>query len=110
MAKKLKKKFKKKTNQYIKDKAIVDFILQHSEKENIDFSKIKIPSFSGCTSNEEDDIKSIKCDTLNEKFEQINIQEKNKIPNFGFSLLDLFAKDENESTRDIPEFKSTFFK
>ena len=45
MAKKLKKKFKKKTNQYIKDKAIVDFILQHSEKENIDFSKIKIPSF-----------------------------------------------------------------
>ena len=110
MAKKLKKKFKKKTNKYIKDKAIVDFILQHSEKENIDFSKIKIPSFSGCTSNEEDDIKSIKSDNLNEKFDQINIQEKNKIPNFRFSLLDFFSKDENNNNRRIPEFKSTFFK
>ena len=110
MAKKLKKKFKKKTNKYIKDKAIVDFILQHSEKENIDFSKIIIPSFLKCASNEEDDIKSIKCDTLNEKFEQINIQEKNKIPNFRFSLLDFFAKNENDNTRRIPEFKSTFFK
>ena len=110
MAKKLKKKFKKKTNKYIKDKAIVGFILQHSVKENIDFSKIIIPSFLKCASNEEDDIKSIKCDILNEKFEQINIQEKNKIPNFRFSLLDFFAKNENDNTRRIPEFKSTFFK
>ena len=38
---------------YIKDKAVVEFILQHSQKERIDFSKIKIPSFLDISADEE---------------------------------------------------------
>ena len=44
------KKYKYK---YIKDKAIKNFILQHTKKPNIDFSKIKIPYFLEFSNDEE---------------------------------------------------------
>ena len=33
---------------YMKNKALVNFILQHERKVDIDFSKIKIPPFFNC--------------------------------------------------------------
>ena len=38
---------------YIKNKAIKNFILQHTKKPKIDFSKIKIPSFLEFSNDEE---------------------------------------------------------
>ena len=35
----------KKQRKFIKDKAIVNFLLEHMKPAKIDFSKIKIPSF-----------------------------------------------------------------
>ena len=35
-------------NNNMKNKALVNFILQHERKVNIDFSKIKIPPFFNC--------------------------------------------------------------
>ena len=40
-----KTKGKKRARKFIKDKAIVDFLLEHMKPSKIDFSKIKIPSF-----------------------------------------------------------------
>ena len=50
MVKKSKKNFIKLHNKkkYIKDKAIINFILQYERRFSIDFSKIKIPSFFKC--------------------------------------------------------------
>ena len=42
---------------YIKDKAIVNFILAHSKKPKIDFSKIKIHPFFNILHNEEENKK-----------------------------------------------------
>ena len=36
----------KKQRKFIKDKAIVNFLLEHMKPVKIDFSKIKIPSFN----------------------------------------------------------------
>lgn len=54
---KINKKFIRKSNMkykchYIKDRAIINFILAHSKKPTIDFSKIKIPSFMDFTKND----------------------------------------------------------
>ena len=40
-----KNKGKKRARKFIKDKVIVDFLLEHMKPSKIDFSKIKIPSF-----------------------------------------------------------------
>ena len=53
MVKNTKKAFIKlhRKKKYIKDKAIINFILQHERKVSIDFSKIKIPPFFKCLKN-----------------------------------------------------------
>ena len=38
-------KSKKRARKFIKDKAIVNFLLEHMKPAKINFSKIKIPSF-----------------------------------------------------------------
>ena len=43
---------KSKKSHYIKDRAIIKFILEHSKKPIIDFSKIKIPSFIDISKND----------------------------------------------------------
>ena len=43
----------KKQRKFIKDKAIVNFLLEHMEPVKIDFSKIKIPSFNSFLEKEE---------------------------------------------------------
>ena len=43
----------KKQRKFIKDKAIVNFLLEHMKPVKIDFSKIKIPSFNSFLEKEE---------------------------------------------------------
>ena len=41
----IKNKRKKRAVKFIKDKAIINFLLEHMKPCKIDFSKVKIPSF-----------------------------------------------------------------
>ena len=43
----------KRTRKFVKDKAIVNFLLEHMKPAKINFSKIKIPSFLNFLENEE---------------------------------------------------------
>ena len=45
----------KKNRKIVKDKAIVDFLLEHLKPVKINFSKIRIPSFINFAENEEKD-------------------------------------------------------
>ena len=42
----------KRTRKFVKDKAIVNFLLEHMKPAKINFSKIKIPSFLNSIENE----------------------------------------------------------
>jgi len=61
-----KNKGKKRIKKFIKDKAIVDFLLEHMKPSKIDFSKIKIPSFldylesegKKCNSNNSEEVRT----------------------------------------------------
>ena len=48
-----KQKKSKKSKKFIKDKAIVNFLLAHMRPAKIDFSKFKIPSYMNFSENEE---------------------------------------------------------
>ena len=52
MKKKVLKKGKR-TRKFVKDKAIVNFLLEHMKPAKINFPKIKIPSFINFIENEE---------------------------------------------------------
>ena len=43
----------KRTRKFVKDKAIVNFLLEHMKPAKINFSKIRIPSFINFAENEE---------------------------------------------------------
>ena len=63
---------KRRATKLIKDKAIVNFLLEHMKPSKIDFSKIKIPSFLAFLEKE------------GEKKESNNSNNSNEIrPNFG---------------------------
>ena len=66
----------------VKDKAIVNFLLEHMKPAKINFSKIKIPSFLNFIENE-------KKDSINSNiFQEENIQEGSPI--VGVTLLKEF--------------------
>ena len=66
----------------VKDKAIVNFLLEHMKPAKINFSKIKIPSFLNFIENE-------KKDSINSNIFQVeNIQ--NESPIEGISLFNNF--------------------
>ena len=98
-------KYSGKSNKsYIKDKAIIKFIKAHSKRQNIDFSKIKIPSFLDISEENEE-----KEGFLFSSPKKIFVQKKDNqilgrtiIPAFRFQkknleLLD-FKKSNNESS------------
>ena len=98
-------KYSRKSNKrYIKDKAIIKFIKAHSKRQNIDFSKIKIPSFLDISEENEE-----KEGFLFSSPKNIFVQKKDNqilgrtiIPAFRFQkknleLLD-FKKSNNESS------------
>ena len=49
----LKIKKTKRARKFVKDKAIVNFLLEHMKPAKIDFSKIRVPSFLNFSDNEE---------------------------------------------------------
>ena len=49
----LKIKKTKRARKFVKDKAIVNFLLEHMKPAKIDFSKIRVPSFLNFSENEE---------------------------------------------------------
>ena len=49
----LKIKKTKRARKFVKDKAIVNFLLEHMKPAKIDFSKIRVPSFFNFLENEE---------------------------------------------------------
>ena len=107
MAKRKKKIKIIKKRKYIKDKAIINFILQHSKQELIDFSKLKIPLFLESLKHEEEDLKYFKENFLNKRDELNNSYTNQKLPKFGLSLL-----DELNSEVDSPsifQFSSSLF-
>ena len=98
-------KYSRKSNKrYIKDKAIITIIKAHSKRQNIDFSKIKIPSFLDISEENEE-----KEGFLFSSPKKIFVQKKDNqilgrtiIPAFRFQkknleLLD-FKKSNNESS------------
>ena len=72
----------KRQRKLVKDKAIVDFLLEHMKPVKINFSKIKIPSFLNFIENE-------KKDSINSNIFQVeNIQDGSPIE--GISLNDFY--------------------
>ena len=55
----------KRKRKFIKDKAVINFLLEHMKPVKIDFSKIKIPSYLNFLENEEK--KQISSNESNEK-------------------------------------------
>ena len=78
---------------YIKDKAIVNFILSHSKKPKLDFSKIKIHPFFNFLKNEDenkkckDDIKLFDSNILYTREKENKMLEPISLPTFQFSSL-----------------------
>ena len=72
----------KKPIKLVKDKAIVNFLLEHMKPVKINFSKIKIPSFINFIENEKKD------STNSNIFQAENIQEGSPI--IGVALLNEF--------------------
>ena len=87
---------KVKGRKLIKEKALVKFILQHLVKEEIDLSKIVIPSFSEILKSDEKDSSAFRAKYLNLKLKESNT-EKSEIlpPTFSLSLMDDIKGEEN---------------
>ena len=89
-------KMAKKGRKFIKDKGIVQFICHHSEKEEIDPSKVSIPSFANVLKADEEDSRAfrVKC------FNIANSQNVQTLPTFSLSMLDIIKIEENS----LPSF------
>ena len=105
-----------KTNnrKYIKDKAIVNFILAHSKKPKIDFSKIKIHPFFNIPQNEEDnkkyldDKKLFDANKIYIRGKENKVMEPISFPTFQFtSFNDL--KFEFIKNEDVSKIKTFLF-
>ena len=77
----LKKRKAKRARKYIKDKATVNFLLEHLKPSKIDFSKIKMPSFLESFEEGEKESKQEK-ENRNE-----SNPNRNEMPIFGMSFL-----------------------
>ena len=81
------KKFDIQTNNFIKDRVIVNFILSHSQKPSIDFFKIKIPSFLDIIDTKVEEENCIYKEQIFKR-NKINMEENEKVWDiFHFRLL-----------------------
>ena len=69
----IKLKKSKRARKFIKDKAIVDFLLEHMKPVKIDFSKIRFPSFSYFQEKEEKNNSDLNKLFLNKKSDNLKI-------------------------------------
>ena len=88
---------KDKKRKSIKDKALIEFILQHSEKEEIDLSKVEIPSFidEDVQKAEEEDSRAFRAKYCKSKSELTNSEKIQTFPTFTLSILDVIKIEEN---------------
>ena len=109
MTKKIKKS-KNKKSYYLKDRSLIKFILSHSKKLKIDFSKIKIPSFEDFLSTEKEipflDLNKYNIDKgYNETLENKNL------PKFQLSTINKFIfEDINNYNNSEYKKNSILFK
>ena len=85
-----------KRRKYIKDKAVFK-ILQHLVREEIDLSKVSIPSFSEVLKSDEEDSRAFRAKYFNSKLERSNSEKIQSIPTFTLSLLDIIKREDNSS-------------
>ena len=108
MVKKIKSQIRRKHKaKYFTDKSIIKCLLQHFEKEEIDFSKVKIPPFSDEVDTEEEEYKYSKIKNSIQNSEMSNIPQKNQLPVFGLSLMNDLSSDSN--THETVKFSSSIF-
>ena len=88
-------KMNRKGRKYIKDKALVKFILQHSVKEEIDLSKVSIPSFADVLKADEEDSRNFRSKYFNMKSKEPNSKNVQTPPTFSLSMLDIIKLEEN---------------
>jgi len=86
-----------KRRKYIKDKGVFKFILQHLVKEEIDLTKVSIPSFSEVLKSDEEDSRAFRAKYLNSKFEKSHSEKIQSIPTFTLSLMDIIKREDNSS-------------
>ena len=75
----------KRTRKFVKDKAIVNFLLEHMKPPKIDFSKIRVPSFINFLENEEKSSSDSRTFSTNHKANNFTIS--------GNSSLKIFFED-----------------
>ena len=88
-------KMTKKGRKFIKDKALVKFILQHSVKEEIDLSKVPISSFADVLKADEEDFRAFRAKCYKSKSEEPNSEKVQTFPIFRLSLFDVIKMEEN---------------
>ena len=92
---------------FMKDRAIVKYILSHSQKSTIDYSKIKIPSFFDNIDTKEEEEKYIYKQQIFNRNKKYMVENENKVlehisfPTFEFTTLKElnfgFINNNNES-------------
>ena len=84
-------KMSRKGRKFIKDKGIVQFIRHHLVKEEIDLSKVSIPSFANVLKADEEDSRAFKAKCFNIP----NSQNVQTLPTFSLSMLNIIKMEEN---------------
>ena len=85
----------RKGRKFIKDKALAKFILQHSVREEIDLSKVPIPSFADALKADEEDYRAFRSKCYKSKSEEPNFEKVQTFPIFRLSLFDVIKMEEN---------------
>ena len=85
----------RKGRKFLKNKALVKFILQHSVKEEIDLSKVSIPSFADVLKADEEDSRNFRSKYFNMKSKEPNSKNVQTPPTFSLSMLDIIKLEEN---------------
>ena len=96
-----------KRRKYIKDKGVFKFIIQHLVKEEIDISKVSIPSFSEVLKSDEEDSRAFRAKYLNSKLEKSNSEKIQSIPTFTLPFFVIFKRDDNSLPSSL--FSSSLF-
>ena len=86
-----------KRRKIIKDKSIAKFILQHLVKEELDLSKVAIPSFADVIKDDEEDSRAFRAKCLKAKLKEPKSNAVQTIPTFSLSLLDVIKMEENST-------------
>ena len=84
-------KMNRKGRKFIKDKGVVQFIRHHLVKEEIDLSKLSIPSFANVIKADDEDTREHRAKCFNIP----NSQNAQTLPTFSLSMMDIIKMEEN---------------